>query len=238
MTTRTLTPATAAQIKLALWQGETQVSIAARFGCSQATVSSISIGRSYEYVPWPDGSFDPPAKRDKKARAAGILTPTVLEARSAISPIAPSEDTAAERLAKRMTSVEEGVESAKKAKVEILELSDLVKEQMDAAADEEVRAVVSSVQSLNSAEYLASLEPPTDEGTLVTAEMMAWEDVQAIAGLRNPYMARAKEDKAFRHALCIVFKHTAPNDWAAPHIYPLIIGTMKMIGYSIEEEIK
>lgn len=80
-TTARLSPATAQQIKAALWSGRTQKQTARDYGVSQASVSAIARGASYEYVPWPDGSFDPPARRDVRARAAGLEPPSVVPQR-------------------------------------------------------------------------------------------------------------------------------------------------------------
>jgi len=236
MARQALTIATAVEVKRRLWVGENQADIANSLNLSQAAISDINRGKSWQHVPWPDGGFDPPSKVHQKARKAGFdpLVPTSPASLPGLPPTQAGEGYDLLTRAAAGGALEDAadrVESGAAIKERIVALVEATREEHDAALDAEIKDIVQKLNAVpteHSEEAIATVPIETPS--------MEWDKVVGIAGRGNRFIAIAAQSDGFKRALCVVYAAIPPNDWNETFVYPLVLKTAELLGIEIKME--
>lgn len=235
-----LTPATVLEVKRRFWQGESQAAIAASLGIGQSSVSDICTGRSFSFVPWPDGTYTPPARDERKRRAAGLDGESHV-----LDRIADMQGVGTVSLEETIEGVANEAEEVAAWRASLADMVEQIKELSDQEIDAEIKRIVEqgSVQDLNSAALHQSTSSPQEQAPATevppsppVAEALVWEDVARIAGPRNRWVLLAADKPNLRRVIAVVYRALPPNDWNQTFVYPLIVRTAQILGISLEED--
>lgn len=215
-----LTAEHVASIKKLLWLGEHQSEIASLYGVSQATISRILHGKSWNKISWPDGSQGPmPLVRAKELKGRAFRGESA--PRPTVGPV-PADPTTA-----TSDEIEQYIGPLGEAQLQISDED-----------YEEIRGVLDSAMSDQLKSAVKVGEKPRSgkkrkPAKLVVNPRLKWERVVKLAP-GNKWVAAAKEETGKRGehlklAICETFSRLDRERWSSDYAGKMILATLEIL---------